>query len=614
MVLYYGAFNDFTDLPNEIYIYDDTIASPPTAKGIRAIYERSAESPFQPIHSSKLILELQASISDDLEDLWTEEDRYWKVAWYKNSSLIWFGYVSNEGIEESFTDSEWTLRVECLDPLSLLENYKYSNAGTAYTGNDQVKDIIGKALAKGFVSGDELPTRVVPGFTLTDDTLFWDGAYIDQDAFLQNEDPVDCRTVVENILKSCGMFIRQYGGYLYIMDVMDYVGLIVGNKTYYQYQLDGTYDGSGSISAYTYNSELASIRSQVNTSIEQYHVNDNQTLIRRKYWQAVRLKHTFQYRDQILPNGELLEDTGTMPNWTLGGDASVNGDAVDIDGVQLNTQDTIQLTSSGVALKRGNRVNIQFNLTFVDNPTNISIRVTADNGVYTYYLRGTPNGWGDLWQTSAGDIITYPDEGPWTVSLEEVEMPLDGDLTVYIYHPVFGNALTGSSKVTVSEVLISPLEGEEEGTEHTRTRTNVSAGFLPDVIDIPIGTEDTSAILNNFLDSSGNPLKRIKALYNGGNYDLLNYLSYQRLACYFATAREYNGDVLGNLERIQPFNIQNIGPSGLQHAYFITQISKDIEQNIQSITAVGLITGQAGTTSDETKTVFKKTVKPTIEA
>lgn len=614
MVRYYGTFYDFTGLLNEIYIYDDTIASPPTAQGIRAFYERSADSPFQPIQSSKLTLELEASNSDDLSDLWTEEDRYWKVSWYKNSSLIWFGYLVNEGMEESFSDANWILRVECLDPLSLLENYKYSNAGTPYTGVDSVKNIIGKALSKGFVSGDEMDTRVIPGFTLTDDTLFWDGAYIDQEAFLKNEEPVDCKTVVENILKSCGMTIRQYGGYYYIFDVLEHVELIAGSKTWYSYSLNGTYNGSGAIAANTYAGEAGSIRSSVNTSIEQYHVNGNQTLIRRKYWQAVRLKHVYEWRSQILPNGELLESTGTMPNWTLGADASVNGDAVDITGKALVTEDTIQLTSSGVALKAGNIINIAVNMTFVDDPAQISIRVTVDNGVDTYYLRATPNGFGDFWQTAATDLIYYPDEGAWSIGLNEIEIPIDGNLTVYFYHPVYGGNLTGSSKVTIQEVLVSAVEQEEEGAEHTKERTDVSAGFLPDVIEIPIGTENTSAILNNFLDSSGDPLGSIKALYNAGTYDLLNYLSYQRLACYSASIKEYNGDVLGNLEGINPYFIQNIDVLGLQHAYVITNISKDIEQNIQSVTMVGLITGQAGTTSDETKTVFKETIKPTIES
>lgn len=105
----------------------------------RKIYESSSDFKFEPIRPSKGVVSLVFGTGNgvDFEELWTADEREFKVEHYINSVLDWVGYIVPNGFAYEFSGGVYYAQIDAADGLSLLEKIAFANTdGEPYGTQD----------------------------------------------------------------------------------------------------------------------------------------------------------------------------------------------------------------------------------------------------------------------------------------------------------------------------------------------------------------------------------------------------------------------------------------------------------------------------------------------
>src|SRR5690606_6918235 len=92
----------------------------------RKTYENSSDFKFEPIRPSKASVSLLFGNGIDMEELWTADEREFKVEHYINGELDWVGWVVPNGFAYEFTGGLYYAEIEAADGLSLLEDIPFT--------------------------------------------------------------------------------------------------------------------------------------------------------------------------------------------------------------------------------------------------------------------------------------------------------------------------------------------------------------------------------------------------------------------------------------------------------------------------------------------------------
>lgn len=577
-----------------------------------------SDNPFQPVQAKSCDVRLLATVEQPLDDIYNEDDRYWLFQLKKDGNLVFQGYASTEEMEQPYTAREWELNFSCLDHLSYLEQFGYYDAaGLPYTGSDTIFNIIQKCLEKGFnLTSEKLPFRLYHSLQYDSGSVF-ENLYLDQGQFYDEDgEAEDCLKIVNDILKSLGCFLEQYEGYFYIISVVDFAKLLATPITLDQYLANGTSDGTYVLSS---TQSIQRIGSEIYGSVDIFHVNRNQSFYKKKFYNTFRTRHDFDYADQILPNGDLIQSGGSMPDWTLATGASVNGDTVEISGVELAASTAVALTSSKVSVRQNDKLTLAIDVEYVDDPTQVFYQLlltdTVSGDDYSFYMAirvdQDANSRGEWLQLPVGGLVEYRlalefvSEGEYIHEITTTAIPEDGNIQFIAWRPIFGGAFTASSKSILSSVTLSGLELPIEAEEYTYSRTDKTTGAVPDVYDIRFNTSDRSILQNIYKDSSGDPISGLETP-GGGTVSLLSRICFNHITLFQENQIVFKGDVKNN-NGLTPKRIDNLGSP-----YITVRESKNIISNISQCQHISLSLNDSPPLNGELRRIYKETTKPKI--
>ena len=112
-------------------------------------YQNTNNNKLEPIIGSECTLNLIATEDFQLEDLYTENEREFLVEVYRNSGLIWTGFIIPDGCQEAFTFAPYPISVNAVDGLGLLKNLSYvQNDGNFYLGKQSFIEVIQACLVR----------------------------------------------------------------------------------------------------------------------------------------------------------------------------------------------------------------------------------------------------------------------------------------------------------------------------------------------------------------------------------------------------------------------------------------------------------------------------------
>lgn len=280
---------------------------------------------FQPIIASSLRLNLMADESISLQDLYSEDEKNFKVFLKRNDQIIFTGFLKPDGIFEDYVYDRWELSIDAFDGLSTLKNMSFSSEnGISFSGRYKASDIIVSCLKK---SGLDLPINVncavyyegTPGSYNAFETF-----YLNTERYYQNgSDPMDCESVLKSILQLFNTSLFQHNGEWYINRSIDLIPNTVFNK-----YVDGIYNTTFSVYPAI---EIGSHIDNFNV----FHCNANQKKSIAASVQAYRVTYQYGNANSIFRNGEL----------------KLSGGGLDIDGwIVVNDDGKVERLPNGFGL------------------------------------------------------------------------------------------------------------------------------------------------------------------------------------------------------------------------------------------------------------------------
>lgn len=351
---------------------------------------------YEPIIASNLELSLEDGQDIGLNDLYSEEEKQFKVELIINGNIAFLGFIKPDGIWEDFVTDRWFLTIQCIDGLSTLKNISFSNAnGVIYTGKRSLLSVVIDCLSKTSLA---LPINInckvfYEGFDGFNDIL--DNVIINTERYFQNADePMDCESVLKSLLVIFNCTLIQQSGEWWIYRSID-----MFEEALFSRYVDGLFIEN---IIYMPNKTLGSHINGIE-NFNAIHANRNQKKSIGASTQAFKISYTYGSANSVFRNPELkLDGSGlTLDGWT----------AVNVDGKVSRNESGFGLQAKTVdfnasipeMLKLNQSIDIQVGATF-----NLSINFSNESIATSSSSFGLRFGIavGNLWLQQNGDWTT----------------------------------------------------------------------------------------------------------------------------------------------------------------------------------------------------------------
>lgn len=403
---------------------------------------------FDTIIASNLRLSLESSINLTLEDLYSEEEKTYRVILYRNNKEIFIGFLKPDGIYEDYVSDKWQLEIECFDGLSTLKNISFLNDnGIAFSGRKSAINIIYNCLKK---TGLDLPINVncqiyyPDGFNDYENGVL-NAIYLNTERYYQtSNEPMDCENVLQSILKVFNCTIIQMNGEWWIYRSIDLI-----EDTHFAKYIDGVF----ALQQISYYPRI-SLGSQIN-DFDIIHCNSNQKKSISPSVQAYRIFYEYGAANNVFSNGSLrLEGAGlNIPGWTV---YNPDGDVYRNDsGYGLSSITKYFNNNAPALLELNQTVNITEGFVFklVINFSNESKlrygQTTLSSNGLTFSL-----GIGNNWLKS---------DGSWSTSQERIFIKNSDDIKDNVNpppgNPILIDATFGKGDATYDFTVRAPYSG-----------------------------------------------------------------------------------------------------------------------------------------------------------
>lgn len=613
---YYFEFVDNENVSHRVDIdYDEDNTNKEEINGTYTIQNADNDDILAPLRPLQVTCDLQANENLTFDNLYTEEERIFKVTITRDSTIIFVGWLSSDGLYENFVADKWFISLTAIDGLGYLKDISYiNNDGILYSGKqtdiEKLSIALGKTdLALGFRTSINIYYDDLSTGDILNNTYFNAERYYTED----NNEPFNCNEILLSVLEKYNACITQKNGIWYIYrpnEIFDN-----SNVTFYNYDADGVLV----VGENTITEELSfDLGSQID-SYYPHHVNGNQRKSLKRslgtYRNNFKYGRIFPYYTNTVLNWTNLT---TLPDWTI-----VNSNFIepceDLQGLKITNASSpiIIATSDTYTVSGSPKLNFKATYSNLNDVKPIlgtggavfNCKIIYTVGANTYYL--TRDG---EWVT--GDtLIQYGigvGEKNFTLNVVSNELPeADGDIYIDLYDAGFDLAIY---PVCVHNLILQIYTGEDvsQGQFNTIEKLVKATPNTDDIKklihgDVPDNSY-YSAIYEN--DTTTNTVNWYRKDYNESK-PLLRIMVEDRLRMSYNPSIIFEGDVYGYIPFLSMVNVNNV-----KDKMMFTEWSYDAKSNVTSIKLLELknyafqeINVAYSLTED-----YGETTKPTIKS
>ena len=563
-------FYEFTDVKGIEHRVEIEYASNPIEwveiKGSYEIEVANNEDVLTPLRPKQATLNLEADINLSFSDLYSEEERVYKVTIIRDAKNILVGWLSSDGLYENFVSDKWIISLGVIDGLGYLTDLGYlDEIGAFYSGKQTDVEKLVNALSKtelylGIRTSINIYYDGLNGVDVLSNTYFNSERYVTEN----NNEPLSCEDVLVSVLDKYNAVITQEEGFWYIYRPNEIYES--ANLTFYNYDSQGVLVSGENkvIKDITFN-----LGSQAD-GFYPHHVNSNQQKSLQRSLGVYRLNFKYGKVFPYYENVNLLWDNlTTIPEWTINTASGGENFIFPCDNLQgfkvFNASSPIVVAFTDDYIV-DESPQMEFNVTFSNTNdfdfglglggATFNCKIIYVKGSNTYHL--TREG---KWVTTAPLIQFAIEVGEKNFNLRVISEQVpesDGTLRIDLYDSGFGSA---TFPICIHKMVIQTYNGEEVSQGKNYTIEKVS-NFTPNsdktenVLngDVPDNTY-YSAIYEN--DQITNTEFWYRKNYTESK-PLLRIMVEDRMRMNFKPKVLFEGDVFGYLPFLSRVNVANV--------------------------------------------------------
>lgn len=601
---YYFEFTDVEEILHRCEIYDaDFVGDSTEVNGSLELNKSDTEDTLDTIRGGGLKIDLDANLDLTFNDLYSENERTFSVKYIRDSVELFYGWLSPEGLVESFVDDNWVISLDCTDGLGFLKNLSYveNSTGLIFIGKQTMFDIVVNCLKRTNLEQNIFIDIDIWYEGLSTTLNILENAYLNVNRFVKNdgETIMNCDEILRSIFDLFGCCLTQYKGGWYIYKPNQLYD--DSEAVFFGYDSDGV-----ALNPTTYTIDFTQLLGSQINGFYPHHVNKNQQMTVDSSIGAYRINYKYGLIKSFIIN-EYLESTGgVIDEWTINDPTYITIPASE-RGFELifGAVGTKVLTSDSFSLVSGNQVTLTStmenlipnlgailgNVVYV-----IFFKVVLTDGVDTYTLDNTGS-----WVAGTGKYVTADMFFNYTVlnySIQSNELPIDGDVYLEVYAPEKKILTTITDPVIYySNIGLKPSDSQLaklKGENHDfQTITNPSTK-IEKVKEVYNGDIPSEAYVGAIYKTDS--ITETDAWNRGGlrNVPLLRISGEERMKMYAKPLRVFSGDVYGYVDYLSVVSID-----GIDSVLFMPiKYSYDALTNITTLTLKQILNDDIGTDFD----------------
>tara|TARA_R110000764_G_scaffold33974_1_gene76003 strand:- start:159 stop:2069 length:1911 start_codon:yes stop_codon:yes gene_type:complete len=575
---YYFEFTDVKEIVHRCEIYKDSFTGTPTeVNGSLSLNKANTEDTLECIRGGGLKIDLEANLSLTFSDFYSENERNFSVKYIRNSVELFFGWLSPEGLFESFVEDKWIISLDCTDGLGFLKNLSYvDNAtGLPFSGKQSGLDIIVNCLKRTNLSQNIYSSINIfhQNMTITSNVLT--ETYFNSNRFVKEDKGntyMNCDEVLRSILEPFGACLTQRNGSWYIYKPNE----LYANSTLNMF----AYNSLGVVlSPAKVNIDFSqALGSQIN-DFYPYHVNSNQQLTIDSAIGAYRINYKYGFVKDFISNTTLqsVNDT-TVEDYTIENASLLSfpssRSGIIIDSTSTPT-DVLSLTNS-ISFSAGDSFiyKSRVSTSTLNNASQILVKFVGVTTTYYLTLDALIGGSGrtikeysSTWETVYNTLrqLSYSNgntsisETTWIVN--SLELPEDGVLELVVMNSV-NSSNPNSGNVEIRELSLTPLATEDniDGENHTFQIIDKPSTKIEKTKEIFNGDNPSDVYVGTIYEED--EVTPTELWYRNETFvrliPLLRIMGEERMTMYAKPLRVFSGDVYGYINYLSVISISGI--------------------------------------------------------
>lgn len=522
----------------------------------------------QVIRGCGLQLELEVNVNLTLEDLYTDDEREYKVVLTQDSLVLFKGFLNPSGLFQDFVNESWIMTLDAVDGLGLLENLAYVDQdGNPFSGKQTDIEVIKNCLDRTGLSLDMISSINMRYEGLPQDENPLLNVFSNVNRFYKedNETIQSCKEVLESILGKYGATICQSEGKWIIAKPFE-MSFIQDRYFYF-----ANNNGQTQTSSNQQDFDTIEIGSNVDGFYPHW-ANENQRMEIEPSKAACKVSYKYGFVKSLIENSEFEHFNFNLDNWAI---ITFEGLALDSSGSGVNIiarsdSDTMLLSDSyDVSENDLLKLETQYSFSFVQSQfifrLNFRFRVELDDGTNIYYLQDN-----NTWSTNENtyDFVAQSSTGgAFTSGLDLPPLPVTGQIRVRIRRGI-AQRFTATTGIEPTEFeyklssfkLFANTDENIKGENHLSEKRNTKASKIVDTIEVDLGDNASDIYLGAIY--GGNENDNTFA-WGGLNYPndivrvdpILKILSNEILRLNVSPLRVFSGDVFGYFKYFQKYKV-----------------------------------------------------------
>src|SRR6478735_3446363 len=434
-------FFEYKNLANDDYRFEiyqiGFTGSSKEITGRASIQKASSKDHLDPVRGTSVNIMLEASVDFTLQDLYSQNELDFPVKFYRNSKLIFRGFLNPDGVFQSFTRDIWQINLSCVDGLGAIDNLSFvKETGLRFIGKMNSQDIIFNCLRRtGMLQKINTSVNIFyEGYEDLPNKNIFESVVLNTDRFIKEDDDtiMSCGDVLRSILDIFNACITQEDGEWYIYRP---------NELFQNAYVDFKKYDISNIYTNTIKKNLnKTLGSQIN-NFYPHHCGGDQTIQIKGGISAFRINYKYGFDKGVLNNGSLFHtDDLDYPFWTVNPESLIGGGGSYITGSWIFNDPTtdygVYARSSGVGsmlLLTSAPITVEAGYKFTFKATYISHSETDELTFFSKVKVGGYSLQNDGTWLLGDTFVSQSVIGERKYILNTEKIPVSGDLTIEIW-------------------------------------------------------------------------------------------------------------------------------------------------------------------------------------